>query len=104
MLAIIFLVFHLYLIFSGLIPNIIQRSIHLCLALPIIYLYFPIKKSKTKLMGDILLASLSFIASIYIAINYEKVIYQYGIIDGKLQILLAIIMILLMVNFQVLMN
>jgi len=98
LLAIVFLIFHLYLIFSGLVPNIIQRSIHLCLALPLIYLYFPINKSKTKLISDILLASLSFVTSLYIAINYEKIIYQYGIIDGKLQIMLAIIMILLILE------
>ena len=97
-LAIIFVLFHLYLIFSGLIPNIIQRSIHLALSLPIIFLYFPEKKKKINLIIDTIFSVVSFSAAIYITLFYEKVTYQYGIMEGNIQPILAIIMIIMVLE------
>ena len=33
------IIFHLYLIFSGLIPNLVSRPIHMAFAIPWIFLY-----------------------------------------------------------------
>ncbi len=97
-LSFIFVFFHLYLVFSGLIPNIIQRSIHIALSLPLIFLYFPPKKTKNELIRDIILSVLSFSSAIYITLFYEKITYQYGIMEGKIQEILAIIMIIMILE------
>ncbi len=94
----IFVAFHLYLVFSGLIPNIIQRSIHIALSLPLIFLYFPPKKTKSTLIRDIIFALISFSSAIYITLFYEKITYQYGIMEGKFQEILAIIMIIMVLE------
>ncbi len=97
-LSFIFVLFHLYLVFSGLIPNIIQRSIHISLSLPLIFLYFPPKKTKWALIRDIIFSIISFSSAIYITLFYEKITYQYGIMEGKLQEFLAIIMIIMILE------
>lgn len=97
-LSFIFVIFHLYLVFSGLIPNIIQRSIHIALSLPLIFLYFPPKKKKITLIVDIIFSILSFSSAIYISLFYEKITYQYGIMEGKIQEILAIIIIIMVLE------
>ncbi len=97
-LSFIFIAFHLYLVFSGLIPNVIQRSVHIALSLPIIFLYFPPKKNRLTLIFDIFFSVISFGAAIYITLFYEKILYQYGIMEGKLQELLAITMIIMVLE------
>lgn len=76
--------FHLGLIFSGLVPNLLSRPLHMALALPWIFLF----TAKTK--GDVIRGSLlmvaGLIATFYVALNESALSDQYGFLNGNLQI------------------
>ena len=75
--------FHLGLIFSGLVPNLLSRPLHMALALPWIFLF----TAKTR--GDVFRGSLLTIAgligTLYVALNENALSDQYGFLDGNLQ-------------------
>ena len=45
------IIFHMYLIFSGLIPNLVSRPIHMAFAIPWIFLYSE-NKNFVQTVGD----------------------------------------------------
>ena len=94
-LAIITVGFHIYLIFTGLMPNLISRPIHLALVLPWIFLLSNEKDiSKfTKYLGYILLV-LALFSSYYIVSNHLDLEDQYGSLEGNLQYFVAISLLL----------
>jgi len=68
--------FHLYTAGFGVLPPLQQRSIHLLLLLPLVFILYPSKKSKGNKMYlflDTILMILSFISTIYILINFESI-------------------------------
>ncbi|AXH14648.1 TRAP transporter permease [Malaciobacter mytili] len=94
-LAIITVGFHIYLIFTGLMPNLVSRPIHLLLVLPWIFLLTQDENiSKfTKYLGYILLACAMF-SSYYIIVNHIDLEEQYGSLEGTLQYFVAISLLL----------
>ncbi|WP_086464010.1 TRAP transporter permease [Oceanibaculum nanhaiense] len=86
--------FHLYLIFSGLLPNLVTRPLHLMLAIPFIFFFGvqggPAGRSVAYATGAIGLA-----AGLYIVVNREDLADQYGALSGWLQHGVAIVLILL---------
>lgn len=94
-LAIITVFFHIYLIFTGLIPNLISRPLHLALVLPWIFLLSNDQSISrfTKYLGYILLICALY-SSWYIITNAEDLSDQYGSLEGNLQYFIAISLIL----------
>jgi len=93
LLAFVTVGFHIYLIFTGLIPNLVSRPLHLALVLPWIFL-FPRNVSKaTAYLGYILLI-LALLASAYIILNHSDLEDQYGSLEGSLQFWIAGVLIL----------
>ncbi len=94
-LALITVGFHIYLIFTGLMPNLVSRPIHLLLVLPWIFLLTQDENiSKiTKYIGYILLACAMF-SSYYIIVNHIGLEEQYGSLEGTLQYFVAISLLL----------
>ena len=86
--------FHLYLIFSGLLPNLVTRPLHLMLAIPFIFFFGvqggPVGRGVAHATGAIGLA-----AGLYIVVNREALADQYGALSGWLQHGIAITLILL---------
>ncbi|EKE76816.1 TRAP transporter permease [Oceanibaculum indicum] len=86
--------FHLYLIFSGLMPNLVTRPLHLMLAIPFIFFFGvqggPVGRGIAYATGAIGLA-----AGLYIVANREPLADQYGALSGWLQHGVAIVLILL---------
>ena len=86
--------FHLYLIFSGLLPNLVTRPLHLMLAVPFIFFFGvqggPVGRGIAYATGAIGLA-----AGLYIVVNREALADQYGALSGWLQHGIAITLILL---------
>lgn len=86
--------FHLYLIFSGLLPNLVTRPLHLMLAIPFIFFFGvqggPVGRGIAYATGAIGLA-----AGLYIVVNREALADQYGALSGWLQHGIAITLILL---------
>ena len=65
--------FHIYLIFSGLVPNLISRPIHMALILPWIFLY-------NKTFSDNLIGSFIMIIGVFcclwISFNHEILMFR----------------------------
>ena len=91
MLAIVLVVFHLGLIFSGLTPNLVSRPIHMALALPWILIIGARAGEGNRLYrySGWLLAAAGIAACLYIAINQSDLIDQYGFLEGNGQIVMA---------------
>jgi len=84
--------FHLSLIFSGLVPNLISRPIHMALALPWA-LVFVTKTRVQKITGTIL-ACAGVVAALYIAINQNELSDQYGYLENSVQYMVAAVLLL----------
>jgi TRAP transporter 4TM/12TM fusion protein len=84
--------FHIWLIFSGLIPNLVSRPLHMALALPWCLMY---GRSGNSFRIGALLTGLGVLACGYIILNQELLAEQYGYISslwqGGIAILLLII-------------
>lgn len=95
LLAIITVFFHIYLIFSGLIPNLISRPLHLALVLPWVFIFLPNDNTSTftKYLGYILISCALF-SCYFIINNHLDLEDQYGSLEGKLQYFVAISLIL----------
>ena len=94
--AVILVIFHLGLIFSGLIPNLVSRPIHLALALPWIFLFSG--GSRINRLSGIFLAVFGIVACLWIAFNQEMLSDQYGFLEGNFQTGLAIVLILIVLE------
>ncbi|MBT6096122.1 MAG: TRAP transporter fused permease subunit [Rhodospirillaceae bacterium] len=81
--------FHIGLIFSGLVPNLVARPLHLVLALPWIFL-FTAETRRGLIVGAVwALAGIS--CSLYIVANEAALSDQYGALEGSYQLAMAII-------------
>jgi hypothetical protein len=78
--ALVLVVFHLGLIFSGLVPNLVSRPLHLALALPWILL----GAGQSRLMwgSGAVLAVLGIGASLWVALSHNMLSDQYGFLEG----------------------
>lgn len=79
--------FHLGLIFSGLVPALIARPLHMAFALPWLFI-FPAKTYAQRISGWVLTA-IGVAICLYIAINVEALDAQYGYIEDNFQYLMA---------------
>ncbi|WP_299875733.1 TRAP transporter fused permease subunit [uncultured Cocleimonas sp.] len=79
--------FHIWLIFSGLIPSLVSRPLHMALALPWVFIFLAKTKSAQKWGGVFTVLGLA--ACFYIAFNHELLSDQYGSLEGQWQIWFA---------------
>ncbi len=87
------IIFHIWLIFSGLIPSLVSRPIHMALALPWVFL-FAVENRFQRFLGFVLTGlGLLFCGSI--ALNESSLSDQYGYIFGLPQFITAIGLVLL---------
>ena len=89
--------YHLYLIFVGLIPNLISRPIHLALALPWIFLLGEAGGRWQRRIGYAW-GLFGLYACVYIALQRDLLVEQYGYLEGAGQYLLAIGLILVVLE------
>ncbi len=84
--------FHLWLIFSGLIPNLVSRPLHMALALPWAMVFM----AKTDLQRKIgiLLGGLGLAACLWVAWSHDALSDQYGFLYGDYQIAIAAILLI----------
>jgi TRAP transporter 4TM/12TM fusion protein len=91
--------FHLYNAFAGLIPNLVTRPLHLALALPFIFLIGQREDASPLLRwSGYLFAALGAAASAYIIFNRRALTQQYGALDGWVQIAVALILIVVVLE------
>lgn len=81
--------FHLYLVFSGLIPALVTRPVHLMLALPWVFLIAPANNRFERWSGPVFVALGLFCAG-YIVWNHATLTRQYGSLFTPVQFFVAI--------------
>ena len=92
-LAITSVVFHIYLIFTGLLPNLITRPIHLALTLPWVFVFGHKDKGFKKWFGYALCCA-GLLGCLYITMYRNQLGDQYGSLEGVGQLIMAIGLIL----------
>lgn len=82
--------FHLWLIFSGLIPNLVSRPLHMALALPWAMLF--IAETTVQRIVGCVLGSLGLAACFWIAWQHDVLSDQYGFLQGNFQIAVSVVL------------
>lgn len=85
-LAALLVAFHIGLIFSGLVPNLVSRPLHMALILPWIFLY---GASGWRLATGAVLCALGVAGSVWIAWNADALGDQYGFLESEFQVWLS---------------
>ncbi len=85
--------FHLGLIFSGLVPNLLSRPLHMALALPWIFLFSA--TSPWQRISGLILTLIGLAATLYVAINESSLSDQYGFLTSDLQTAVGFALILI---------
>jgi TRAP transporter 4TM/12TM fusion protein len=80
--------YHLALIFSGLVPNLVSRPLHMAFILPFVLVLGA--TSRAGLISGIVLAVLGIGAALWIALNNDMLGDQYGFLEGNFQRAIAI--------------
>jgi TRAP-type uncharacterized transport system fused permease subunit len=88
--------FHIFLIFSGLVPNLISRPLHLSLILPWIFLYN--QNTNLHLIINITIVLVGIFSCLYIAIFSNELMDQYGFIENKFQLVISLILIFIVLE------
>lgn len=89
--AVAVVAFHLWLVFSGLVPNLVSRPVHMMLVLPWVFL------AGAGLAGratGIAFLTAGLAACLYVVLEREALDEQYGALEGPLQYLVAAALIL----------
>ncbi|MFH1153019.1 MAG: TRAP transporter fused permease subunit [Pseudomonadota bacterium] len=95
--AVASVVFHIYLIFTGLLPNLITRPIHLALALPWVFVFGPKAEGLKKWVGYAL-CCIGMLGCLYIISHRDQLGDQYGSIEGTGQLVMALGLILVILE------
>jgi TRAP transporter 4TM/12TM fusion protein len=88
--------FHLWLIFSGLVPNLVSRPIHMALALPWALIF--VAKTRAQTISGVILTVIGLIGCGWIVANHQTVGDQYGFLIGNSQIALAAALLLIVLE------
>ncbi len=96
-LAITSVVFHVYLIFSGLLPNLITRPAHLALTLPWVFVFGTRDTGVKKWLGYGL-CGVGLLSCVYIIVNRNQLNDQYGSLEGPGQLFIAMGLILVILE------
>ncbi|MHC8495271.1 TRAP transporter permease [Thalassospira sp. SM2505] len=88
--------FHLWLIFSGLVPNLVSRPIHMALALPWALIF--VAKTPAQKISGIILTVTGLIGCGWIVFNQSALGDQYGFLMGNGQIAMASALLLIVLE------
>ncbi|KHA53235.1 TRAP transporter permease [Sulfitobacter geojensis] len=84
--------YHLTLIFYGLVPNLVSRPLHMAFILPFVLVFG--NTSRWGAISGMFLAALGIAATVWIAINHDRLGDQYGFLESNLQIGVAVTLLL----------
>lgn len=90
------IIFHLGLIFSGLIPNLLSRPMHMALAAPWALVF--VAQTMPARVSGIILTVLAVFCTAYIAFNQSALSDQYGYLDGYVQQAVAVALLLVVLE------
>lgn len=84
--------YHLTLIFYGLVPNLVSRPLHMAFILPFVLVLG--NTSRWGAISGMFLAALGIAATVWIAINHDRLGDQYGFLESNLQVGIAVTLLL----------
>ena len=84
--------YHLTLIFYGLVPNLVSRPLHMAFILPFVLVFG--NTSRWGAISGMFLAALGIAATVWIAINHDRLGDQYGFLESNLQVGIAVTLLL----------
>lgn len=88
--------FHLGLIFYGLVPNLIARPLHMALALPWILIFAA--NGRVAQISGTAITIIGIAACFWVAINQSQLSDQYGFLESRFQIVIAICLLLVVLE------
>ena len=83
-------VFHIGLVFSGLVPNLVSRPLHLVFVLPFVLIWGHEGFAR---MSGLVLTALGGGAALWVALSHDALADQYGFLEGQGQVIIAILLI-----------
>ncbi|MDC1408643.1 TRAP transporter fused permease subunit [Candidatus Puniceispirillum sp.] len=83
-------VFHLWLIFSGLVPNLVSRPLHMALVIPWVFLFKPSVGLRRIFDWGFTIAGIA--ACFWIVTNHNLLLDQYGYLANDFQMVIAVIL------------
>ena len=79
-------VFHIGLVFSGLVPNLVSRPVHLIFVLPWVLIW---GRQGMALWSGVALCAVGVAAAAWVALSHDALADQYGFLEGDLQVWIA---------------
>src|SRR4030042_2340373 len=76
------------------VPNLIERALHIGLAMPLIFLANKKPSTGWRQALDIGLTVLGLFLCGYILVNFQEILEQYGVVTGSFQTVLGLLMVL----------
>ncbi len=96
--ALLLAFFSLLLPIYAFIPNLIERSIHLGLAIPLIFLAGRKPANRWALFVNLALTFLGLFLCIYLIADFEGVLNQFGVVKNPYQTLMGLLMVLIILE------
>ena len=84
--------YHMALVFSGLVPNLVSRPLHMAFILPFVFMVGA--TSRLMLWTGVVLTLLGVAAALWVAVNHNALADQYGFLEGPGQVAIAITLLL----------
>lgn len=88
-------VFHIGLVFSGLVPNLVSRPLHLVFVLPWVLIR---GRAGWSLASGAVLAALGAAAALWVVWNQNALADQYGFLEGQGQVAIAAVLIVVVLE------
>ena len=86
------IIFHLWLIFSGLVPNLVSRPLHMALVIPWVFLFKPSVGLRRVCDWGFTLVGIT--ACFWVVVNHNLLLDQYGYIANDFQTVIAVILLI----------
>lgn len=90
------IIFHIFLIFSGLVPNLVSRPLHMALIIPWVFLYK--NKNFSKNIISYVFVVLGFFCCLWTSFNHELLSDQYGFLEGDFQTFISLSLLLIVLE------
>jgi TRAP transporter 4TM/12TM fusion protein len=90
--------FALFLPVYAFVPNLVERGIHLGLAIPLVFLSGKPPQRNRDLLLNYALAGLGVFLCGYILYNFQAILDQYGVVSGSFQTVLGVLMVLMVLE------
>jgi len=96
--SILLALFSLSLPIYAFIPNLVERAVHLGLVIPLVFLAGKKVQTPKALFSNILISALGVFLCLYIIVDFEGILDQYGIVKNQEQVILGVLMVLIVLE------